>query len=372
MMRAFVLPRSKPAQTCMADRRCDRAASARQAVAQTIACVCAAVLLGACATPPRPAAAGIGSAGAPSAIEAPPAEAQPDDGTRRAQSEEPSPRGIDRTPAIVREMVVQLARGIDRWFGDRPFEEGGQVTDGRLRVFASRRQDAEWDANLTLNARVRLPNVERRAYLIVGRDNEREGVAGRPAEVADRDRLLGERPEDRSFFAGLGVTLRDAVDLRAGFRGVKPYAQALFRRQRAAGETGLVEFRQTVFWKLDDGFGSTTALAYGYAWSRTLLLRLASSATITQQSGRFEWSSAAGVHKAFAGDRLLSLEMLGIGQQHTGVTFSDYGLQAKWLQPVHQDWLFAEFVGGHFWPRADASRPRGRAWAFGAGVIVQF
>lgn len=278
----------------------------------------------------------------------------------------------DRAPAVLRETVVLLARGLDRWFGDKPFDERKDVRDGRLSFFTSKRQGAGVDSSVRLDARVRLPNIEERAYLFVGRDNEREGVADQPQAFVERNRLLGERVEDRSFFAGLGLVLRDAVDLRVGFRGIKPYAQARFRHFWVAGEASLVEFRQTFFWKLTDRLGSTTALSYEYAWSPTVALRWLTAATITQASRRYEWSTVAGAHKVLPGSRLLSFEVIGTGQQHTGILFTDYGVQTKWLQPVYRDWLLGEFVVGHFWPRPDAFSERGQAWAAGFGLIVRF
>jgi hypothetical protein len=39
---------------------------------------------------------------------------------------------------------------------------------------------------------------------------------------------------------------------------------------------------------------------------------------------------------------------------------------------LYQDWLIGQVLVGHFWPRADASVPRTRQWAFGAGVQMRF
>lgn len=323
-------------------------------------------------SPPQPVAAldaaePSRSAGAPALADADAVAASP------APPTAPAARPIvDRTPAVLRETVVLLARGLDRWFGDKPFDDSGGVRDGRLSIFTSGREGAGFDSSVQLNAKVRLPNLEERVYFFVGRDNEREGVADQPPAFTGQNRLLGERAVDRSFFAGLGVVLRDAVDLRVGLRGVKPYAQARLRRHWAPGEASLVEFRQTFFWKLTDRFGSTTALSYEYAYSPTVALRWLTSATISQASRRYEWSTVAGVDQVFMGDRLLSLEIIGTGQQHTGILFTDFGVQAKWLQPIHRDWLLGEFVVGHFWPRPDATSERGRAWAAGFGLIVRF
>lgn len=101
-------------------------------------------------------------------------------------------------------------------------------------------------------------------------------------------------------------------------------------------------------------------------------MRWLNVATITQASRHFEWHNSLGAYRALAGQRLLSVEALAGGTQGTGMAVSDYGLQARWEQPVHEDWLLGEIVVGHFWPRADALRSRGRAWAFGYGLKMQF
>ena len=76
--------------------------------------------------------------------------------------------------------------------------------------------------------------------------------------------------------------------------------------------------------------------------------------------------------KAFGGQRQLSLEALlnGVIGQPVGV--QDYGLQMKWSQPIHQDFVIGEVIVGHFWPRSDPALPRDRAWAIGTGVKLKF
>jgi hypothetical protein len=281
-------------------------------------------------------------------------------------------KGMERARRSVRSTAEWLARGVDSWFGDKPFEEGGKVSDGRLSTGTLKRQGESFDTNVRFNARFRLPNVEERVYLFVGRDNEREVMADTPGAFSRQDRLLAERPEERSFFAGLGLSLHEAFDLRIGFRGLKPYTQARYRQPWALSERDLVEFRQTFFWRLDDRLGSTTALSYEHAVSSSVAVRWLTATTITQQTEKFEWSSVLGGYKAFGGLRLLSVELIATGRQGTGVTVSEYGVQTKWLQPVHKDWLLGEVVVGHFWPRQDAASERLERWAFGVGLTMRF
>jgi hypothetical protein len=273
----------------------------------------------------------------------------------------------------VQSTAVWLARGVDSWFGDQPFEQGGgKVTDGRLSVGLLKRQGDKLDLNVRFNARFRLPNFEKQTYLFLGRDDRTEVVTDTPGALSRQDRLLAAVAEDRAFFAGIGRSLNDAVDFRLGFRGgLKPYAQARYRNLWQLENQDLVEFRQTVFLSVADGLGSTTAASWERALSPTLAARWLASATVTQDQPKVVWSSLVGSYKSFGNQRLLALEALIQGQQGSGVFATDLGLQTRWEQPVHENWLLGEVVVGHFWPRLDAQTARRGAWALGLGLKMR-
>ena len=279
----------------------------------------------------------------------------------------------DSAPRSVRAMAVWLARGVDSWFGDRPFEDGGKVTDGRVSVGLLKRQRESVDFSVRFNARLRLPNLEEQTYLFLGRDDPREVITDKPGALSRQERLLAQTNAERAFFAGIGRSLTDTLDFRLGLRGgLKPYVQGRYRTQWQLGRQGLAELRQTLFWSIDDRAGSTTVFSYEHLLSPVLATRWLTSATITQASRKFEWSSLLAAYRSFGDQRLLSVEALVSGQQGSGVVATDYGLQSRWEQPVYRDWLVAGIVVGHFWPRPDAQTERRGAWAMGASLKMQF
>jgi hypothetical protein len=280
---------------------------------------------------------------------------------------------LETTRRTVRSTTEWLARGVDSWFGDKPFEDGGQVSHGRLSVGVLKRFGERTESTLRFNARFRLPNIEERAYVFIGRDDERELVSDRPDAVSRPQRLVAPSREDQSFFAGLGVSLRDSIDLRLGFRGgPKPYAQARYLEDWPLSDADLLTFKQTLFWSVDDHLGSTTAVSVERAYSSVLAARWLNTATITRRTDRFEWSSVLGAYRTFGDQRLLSLETLVTGVQGSGVGVSDAGVRAKWEQPVYKDWLIGELIVGHFWPRPDRASPRESVWALGGGLRMKF
>ena len=280
---------------------------------------------------------------------------------------------MESTRESVRSTALWLASGVDSWFGDRPFTDGGRVTDGRLSISLLTRQRESPDFAVRFNARFRMPNLDRLTYVFVGRDDQQDVVTDKPGALSRQDQLLPPSTQDRTFFAGLGRALNDAVDFRLGVRGgLKLYAQARVRGSWQIGAGDLVDFRQTLFWTVADRVGSTTAVAYEHVFSPTLATRWLSAATVTQALPKFVWSSIGGAYRSFGDQRLLSLEALVNGQQGLGVGATDYGVQTRWEQPVYRDWLVGGIVVGRFWPRPDATSERRGAWALGASIKMRF
>ncbi len=280
---------------------------------------------------------------------------------------------LDRTRDAVREGAVWLARHVDSWFGDRPFEDGGRVSDGRLEIRTTWRRDEGFDAALRFGARFDLPNLSERAFVFIGRDVERDVVEDRPEGVS-KDQLMTATPRDeQAFFAGLGTAVGENITFRAGVRGgLRLFTQVRYANAWALSDRDQVAFRQTLFWNSSDGLGSTTSLSLERIVAPTLTARWLSSGTISQNSDGFEWWSNAGLYRSFGRDRVLSTELIVEGETASDIDVSDYGLRVRWLQPVHEDWLLGEFSIGHFWPREDAASERTRTWAFGVSFKMMF
>ena len=280
---------------------------------------------------------------------------------------------LETTRRLTRATTDWLAREVDSWFGNEPFyAAGGGVRDGRLSLALLKQQGQGFQGRLRFNARIRLPNVERQAYFFVGRDNTNEVVSDTPGALTRQQRLQSETPAEQSFFTGLGVSLADAIDLRLGFHGIKPYAQARYRQPWKPTEIDLLEFRQTFFADTTDRLGSTTAFSYEHGFSSSLALRWLTGMTITQKTDRFDWSSTVGTYKTYGEQRASSLEFVVSGELASGIAFGEFGLQTKWQQLLYRDWLLGEFLVGYFWPRPDRAFERQHRWALGVTATMKF
>ena len=280
---------------------------------------------------------------------------------------------LEESRAQVRGFSLWLGETVNDWFGDRPFEDGGKVTHGRLGLRNLWRQDEGWDTNVRFRARFDLPNLRDKAYVFIGRQNERELLTDQ-SEAFTREQLLLEerRREDQTGFAGLGVALRRNLDFRVGVRGgMKVYTQVRYRKQWALTEQDRIEFRETIFWNNKDKFGSTTALDYEHAFTPTLSLHWQNATTISEKTDDFAWGSSLGLFKRFGDDRILSGEMVVTGETGAKENVDEYGVRMKWTQPVYREWLIGEFIVGHYWPQRE-DRERERAWAVGANLEMRF
>ncbi len=293
-----------------------------------------------------------------------------------SETEPPTPELdelLESTRGSVRSTAEWLARVVDGRFGDKSFDQFGKVSNGRVDLSLRKRQGEPRQLDLRFNASFRLPNLEDRVHVFVGNDDQRDVVTDNPQAFSQQQRLLESRPADHSFFAGLKIPILDSFEFRLGMHGVlKPFAQMSYDRSWKATEDDVFEFRETLFWTLDDHFGSTTVGSYVHAFTPTLFARWLNSATITRAADRFAWNSSLGAYQTFGEQRVLSLEALLSGVQGSGVGVSEYGVQLRWEQAIYRTWLLGEVALGHFWPRKDAFSERIGVWGLGATLKMKF
>lgn len=281
---------------------------------------------------------------------------------------------VESAQVAVRSAAEWLASGVDSWFGNRPFSDGGQVSDGQIGLDLYSRQDQASTASVRFNARFVLPNLESHTYFFTGRDNAVGLLTDRPAAFDTHQQLLqSDSALDKTFFAGLGRSLSDSVDARIGFQGgLKPFAQGRYRKLWQTSDTSDMEFSQTVFLTAQDHVGSSTLFSYQQHFGPTWVGRWLNSVTATQADPNAEWNGSLGAYHTMGPQQLLSLELLATAKQNSGVALTDYGLQARWEQPVNHDKLIGELIVGHFWPHSLIEGARTTAWALGAGLKMRF
>ncbi|NLZ16468.1 MAG: hypothetical protein GX087_01870 [Desulfobulbaceae bacterium] len=281
---------------------------------------------------------------------------------------------LDSSRREVREATEWVARGADSWFGDIPFENGGKVTNGRIRTRVVWREHDEVDFNLRFRVSMRLPNLQDKVYVLVGSENERDLVRDRSDTIMDQRRLLQEsKRDDETFFTGIGLRLLDDISVSVGLRDLhKPYVKLRYRYEWQVSESNQISFRETGFWALDDGFGATTTLDFIHTFSPVLRARWHNSGTISEEDDGLDWYTSLGLYRTFGEQRQLSGELLVDGETGKDVDIDEYGVLLKWQQPVYRDWLIGEITTGHYWERESIEHEREGKWAVGLGLQMHF
>ncbi len=293
--------------------------------------------------------------------------------TALAQSTEQDIAWLEKTRTATHGVGMKIARTVDGWFGDTPFDDNGGQVSGYLRIGGLWKQHDGTDINVRFRLQAQLPNAKNKAYVFIGRDNQREELKDQPEGFTSEQLLQREdRKQDHSFFAGVGYGLREGLDLRLGVHGGwKLYAQARYRKQWALSAQDILYFRESLFWSIHDHLGSTTALDYEHHFNNRLMLRWSNAGTITQRSSTFEWGSSLGLFQRYSGQREAGIELLAEGKTNRK-DVSDYGVRTSWSQPIYKDWLIGKVTLGHFWPKKDEYGPRERAWAVGLSADMHF
>ncbi|MCB1887705.1 MAG: hypothetical protein KDH20_08865 [Rhodocyclaceae bacterium] len=274
----------------------------------------------------------------------------------------------------LRDFFEGVGRTVDGWFGDEQHDEGRRLVNGRLILNGLWRRDDGIQTGVNFRGKFDLPNLENKAYLYFGQDNERELITDQPDEFSRHQRLLADDDdEDRAFFAGLGYAIRENIDLRGGIKGgLKPYVQARYQRKWYPASSDEIEFRETLFWQTSEGVGLTTTLNYRHIFTDQVDFRWRNSATVSQSTDALAWQSSAGTYVRFGLQRQVSLEALIRGETGSTLPVAEYGVRAIYRTALYEDWLLGEFIVGHFWPRDEDDAERDRSWAAGMGIEINF
>jgi hypothetical protein len=285
---------------------------------------------------------------------------------------------IDETKRRLHQTVCGAALWFDGLFGGTGDLTAARSSHGRVEVTTDYSEFYGSDTRVRFNARVRLPKLEERLSVFIGRDDEDDFVRDRSEGQALRSTT--RRPNERDqFLAGLGFTAvtteRFQSDFRIGARNVrlpKVFVQNRFSYIPYSDEHYRVYLRLTPFWNNRDGWGLTPAAALDRVLTDTLLLRWDNIGTFGQETAGFDWRSALILYQNLRHGRALAYEAFARGAAEAPVSLTEYGVRTVYRQPVFSDKLNLELNVGYSWPREDPALPRHGAAAVGMGLEMPF
>jgi hypothetical protein len=232
--------------------------------------------------------------------------------------------------------------------------------------------------DITLRANIVLPKISEKLRLVISGENKVDTLSpalpddpGNPG--FDRTTLATARLVNTEFryelirktdwylFAGAGV--RIALPL-------EPFVRSRFQYTHRFNSFFLLHLGETVFVKYNDGVGETTEVNLERLLNERTLLRLANSATLSQEFTGLEWGSELSWIRALSAKSALTVTAGMYGNSAPATVVSNYRLLTCYRQNFLRDWLFFEVEPEVSWPRnVDSTHPRKVALTFRLEVL---
>jgi hypothetical protein len=284
----------------------------------------------------------------------------------------------EQSQEVLRSWSCHSFRWFDSWFGDsQDFDEKG--VSGLLTFGAEYREYGGFDPRLRLRVRASLPNMSNRWDLLLGRVDEQAYISDTQAQDQTfYNPGLVNRGDDDSWLLGLGhrgKRTRSGWDYSVGVRlrlPPRPYVKAQYYYNKAFSEKTDLRFRQTFFWRSDEGFGTTSRGDLAHVLSPKNVLRWEGLATISEETQGTNWYFGQTWYHLFSSRSAFSLLSFIRGETSAPVDLKEYGFNFIWRRPFTRDWIYLSLGPSVTWPREHPEEKREASWGFGAWIEVQF
>ncbi len=286
---------------------------------------------------------------------------------------------IDLTRDRLFRSVCVSARWFDGFFGDARFDH--QITStlfGRAGLGLWWSEHDRYEVPSDFRANIPLPNLHERFDVTVARENEDEFVEGR-LEGRNVAPDFVTATEGQAWLAGLGYTpiagrnsrMRYSVGVRLTWPPA-PFVQARYGYYHFFSHRSALRLRETAFWRLDDGFGATTAAELEHLLGPTRFVRWSNVATVSEASRGIRWRSDVTLYQDLPGPRALAYTVLVRGETDAPVPLERWSLRTVIRQQMLREWFFVELGAGVSWPRRRVDDPRTPSWGVGIRFEVFF
>ncbi|MDH3512764.1 MAG: hypothetical protein OER85_18125 [Gammaproteobacteria bacterium] len=287
---------------------------------------------------------------------------------------------LDKSQTMVYETVCGSVAWFDGFFGDRRYDQESGNTFGRIGLSTFWDQRDGFNTKFRFRARFALPELQERASLLIGRGDEQELIEERP-ELLDTVPGNFNSVEDDSFLVGLGYSrgqgLKRGFDFSVGAKlrlPPEPYVKAAYRRAWELSESTLFRIRPLVYWRYEEGLGSTLNLDLDHLLTKTSMVRWSNSGNVSQDQDveGVRWLTYLSLFRALSNRRALSYHLLAGGETEADVRLQNYGFEVRYRQRVLREWLFIEFLSSLTWPREFLTEERESNFGAGIGIEMYF
>lgn len=289
-----------------------------------------------------------------------------------------APHWQEDTQEFFRDISCHTFRWFDGLFGneiDYPEEE----VNGLAVLGVAWNEYEGFDSRARFRVRAPLPNWDNRWDLILGRGDEDAFIQDTAAQDSTfYNPGVLERNQDDSLILGLGGRPRGGRkgwDWSAGVRlrsNPIPYVRLRYYYYKSFQPETDLRFRQTFFWRSDDGFGTTTRADLSHAFRPQDVMRWEAVSTVTEISEGVEWYFGQTWFHLMRDRRAFSLLAFANGESDNAVGLREAGFNFIMRQPFTRDWLWISYGPSVTWPRFEPEDEREMSLGFSVQLEMEF
>jgi hypothetical protein len=152
----------------------------------------------------------------------------------------------------------------------------------------------------------------------------------------------------------------------------EPYAKLSYFYNKQFNENTDLRFRQTFFWRSNQGFGTTSRGDLAYAVNVKNVLRWEAIATISEITEGTDWYVGQTWYHLFGDRSAFSLLSFIGGSTGAPVETKEFGFNLIWRKPFTRDWIYLSMGPSITWPRHLAEEEREMSLGFGMWIELEF
>lgn len=285
----------------------------------------------------------------------------------------------EQSREVLRSWSCHSFRWFDSLWGDsKDFPEN--EVKGWMIAGAEYREYDGFDPRLRIRVRAPLPNLDDRWDLILGRVDETSFVSDTQTDDTQffNPGAVNQQDEEAEWLLGLGHRGRNTKkgwDWSAGVRlrvPPRPYAKLQYYYNKDFNEDTNLYFRQTFFWRSDDGFGLTSRGEVNHEIDPGNHLRYEGIITHSEDTEGNEWYFGTTWYHRFAGENGISLLAFANGESEAEEPLKDFGFNLIWRRPFTREWMYLSMGPSITWPREFQSEKREMSLGFGVWIELEF
>lgn len=252
----------------------------------------------------------------------------------------------------ISDSVLGSAKWFDSFFAIDEEEETSPKTLARIRLgYEPRARD--WQVfTQKFRLRVKLPNLENKVDIIFSDEDDDDNSK----DQNNSGRALTGDQNDDSFTAAIRLinidTIDDFVDSRIGISGGDIFAKVRAKIQADFSERHLFKFQPSIFYYLDDGFGSRLFFEYDFNFAEKKQFRANYSIKTSEAFKGTRWRN--GYYYLHQLDRFrasaLGVVIAGENNGGRGFVVDNYTLSWRYRVNAYRRWLYFEIEPFIEWP----------------------